>query len=113
MRPNIAALFLVSVIFIFLQSKTLDSIELPPSEQHVGAGETVESVETSGVMSSSSSSFNEIFSRNVTTSKAAPGSSIGNKPPSREKWLLNLKELIDAQSIPRIINKIYFQKECK
>ena len=110
MRPNIAALFLVSVIFIFLQSKTLDS--LPPSQQHVGAGETVESVETSGVMSSSSS-FNEIFSRNVTTSKAAPGSSIGNKPPPREKWLLNLKELIDAQSIPRIINKIYFQKECK
>lgn len=109
MRPNIAALFLVSVIFIFLQSK----IELPPSQQHVGTGETVESVEISGVISSSAS-FNEIFSRNVTTSKAAPGSSIGNnKPPPREKWLLNLKEVIDAQSIPRIINKIYFQKECK
>ena len=109
MRPNIAALFLVSVIFIFLQSKLL-----PPSQQHVGAGATVESVETSSGVISSPSSFNEIFSRNVTTSKAAPGSSIGNnKPPPREKWLLNLKEVIDAQSIPRIINKIYFQKECK
>jgi len=108
MRLNIAAIIMISIILVFSQSQTLQLVTI---EGDVSSG-AVESVE-SDVEGWISSSFNEIFgveedNSNITTPHTKQNN---DQPPPIETWLLDPpEETADSHAIPRIINKIYFQK---
>ena len=111
MRP-IVAISIVSAVVLFFQSKALHSITTLSTTQYSGtAGETIDSVEE---WFASSFGFDQVFgTENTTTTTIKNNASPNNdKPPPRDTWLLDSNSFTpaDEHSIPRIINKIYFQK---
>ena len=111
MRPVIVVVVLVSAIFVFLQSKTLNQYKDQYSDISV-----VQALDQSSVVLSSYS-FSQVFgvADNATTNNvtATINTASSDKPPPRETWLLDPNSFIpeDVNVIPRTINKIYFQKK--
>ncbi|KAL7533318.1 hypothetical protein ACHAXR_005171 [Thalassiosira sp. AJA248-18] len=102
----IVVVVLISALFIFFQTKRLGQYTLQYSAA-VGAQAPAES---SAFLSSYS--FSEVFGvANATDATPKPAPS-NDKPPPIETWLSDPSSFIpdDANVIPRIINKIYFQK---